>query len=557
METGDVWRGWTIDSLIGEGSFGKVYKAVRREFGHTYESALKVIRVPQSGAEVEALKNEGMSDSAVELYYQSLVEDIASEVALLSKLKGNTNIVSYEDHEVIKLTDEFGWEIYIRMELLTPLYKYVDEHPMSEKDIVRMGADICGALEVCEKFNIIHRDIKPENIFVSSHGRFKLGDFGIAKQMDLATAALSKKGTPAYMAPEVYREEPYDASVDRYSLGIVLYKFANEGRTPFLPPAPKPIRFQDKDKATVRRMRGDKLPKPCNADEGLAKIILKACAFKPKDRYASASEMKADLEALYPELAAEMTVREPSKKKKWVIPLAAAAAVLAVCVGIFAFSGGSDNITTPYVVGMSEEEAKEAIEAAGLVYAEEREFSEETAQGTVMSESVEDTELAEGTPVKVKEGTEVKVVVSRGKPITAPTVVRKSVTKATELAEKKGLTIEVAGEDYSDYVTKGGIIEQDPEAGGDCESGQAIKVIVSLGVKEIEVPDVTGMYYTEAQEVLKDAELDYVILDEFSDEVESGYVIGQTIAPGTMAKHLAKIPLRVSKGPDPNGGSGD
>lgn len=301
MKIGDNWKGWTLESLIGEGSFGKVHRIVRKEFGHEYESALKVIRVPRSSSEVASIKSEGMSDASITSYYQGMVQDIVSEFALMSELKGNSNIVSYEDHEVVKIEDEFGWDIFVRMELLTPLFDYINEHPLSEKDVVKLGIDMCRALEICKQFNIIHRDIKPENIFVSNQGNFKLGDFGISKQMDKATIAMSKKGTYVYMAPEVYKEEPYDATVDTYSLAIVLYRFLNGNRTPFMPPASQPIRFQDKDKATVRRMSGEPIPPPCNAQNDLSEIVLKACSFDPKERYKSPQEMRKALEMLYPD----------------------------------------------------------------------------------------------------------------------------------------------------------------------------------------------------------------------------------------------------------------
>lgn len=76
--------------------------------------------------------------------------------------------------------------------------------------MIRLGIDICKALELCQKYNVIHRDIKPENIFVSGSGDFKLGDFGIARTIERASSGLSKKGTYNYMAPEVYRGKSMD-----------------------------------------------------------------------------------------------------------------------------------------------------------------------------------------------------------------------------------------------------------------------------------------------------------------------------------------------------------
>ena len=298
LKAGDKWNDWTVDELLGQGRFGKVYRISRTEFGHVYESALKVIRIPQNEAEYRNALAEGMNDDTAKDYYESLVEDIVSECALMNDLKGNSYIASYEGHEVVKLEDAFGWEINIRMELLTPLMEYLKETDITETAVVGIGKDICRALEACERNNIIHRDIKPENVFYSKQGTFKLGDFGIARELEGATAGMSRKGTSSYMAPEVFNGQPYNASVDTYSLGILLYWLANNYRTPFMPKYPEKIKFSDKETAYLRRMRGEKLPPPDNASEELSSVILKACSFDPKERYASAAEMLAALESV-------------------------------------------------------------------------------------------------------------------------------------------------------------------------------------------------------------------------------------------------------------------
>ncbi len=298
MEIGSFWNGWKIESLIGEGSFGKVYKIIKEELGYTYDSALKVIRIPQSQSEVTSIKNQGMSDESVTMYFKSMVEELVSEFALMSKFRGTSNIVSYEDHVIEENKDSFGWTIYIRMELLTPMYEYLRENKLSVRDVIKLGIDICQALELCQKYNIIHRDIKPENIFVSKFNDYKLGDFGIARQLEKTSSGLSKKGTYTYMAPEIYKGMPYNSTVDIYSLGIVLYSFLNNNRTPFLPPFPQTIRYTDKEKANVLRMSGKELPKPQNAKGRLAEIVLKACAYNPAERYESAYEMRKALETV-------------------------------------------------------------------------------------------------------------------------------------------------------------------------------------------------------------------------------------------------------------------
>ena len=156
--------------------------------------------------------------------------------------------------------------------LLTPFTKRVQMSPFKSSDALKLGTDLCRALEYCSVRNILHRDIKPENIFVSSFGDFKLGDFGIARQLEKTNSSLSKKGTYMYMAPEVYRGEQYNASVDIYSLGLVLYKLFNNNRLPFAPQDKELLSFNEREESLGRRIRGDQLPSPVNASIGRAHV---------------------------------------------------------------------------------------------------------------------------------------------------------------------------------------------------------------------------------------------------------------------------------------------
>ena len=289
---------WNIVSCLGEGSYGKVFEIERSEFGQTYRAALKVITVPQSSAEVRSVISEGMSVSQAEAYFHGIVEELMHEFSIMFKLKGTANVVSCEDLRVLEHPDGIGWDILIRMELLHPLLPYVYEHPMARRDIIRLGIDICKALELCQRYNIIHRDIKPENIFISDNRDYKLGDFGIARTIERTTSGLSKKGTYSYMAPEVYAGREYGFSVDTYSLGLVLYRMLNKNRGPFLPQPPEAITFSSREQALARRMSGEPLPRPFYGEGRLGEIVLKACAFDPKDRYSSPQQLRQELEAI-------------------------------------------------------------------------------------------------------------------------------------------------------------------------------------------------------------------------------------------------------------------
>lgn len=290
------WPDWEIVELIGTGSYGRVYKIKREEGGNTYYDALKVISIPKDPSEVDALVTSGMDRENITEYFKSHAGKIFREIDMMIQLGGVTNIVSYKDHRLIEKADGVGCDIYIRMELLTPLAQYQLTHPLSTTDVIRMGIDICKALEICEKKNIIHRDIKPANIFVSEYGDFELGDFGIARVATDATVG-TLAGTYTYMAPEIYFNHSYDSTVDIYSLGLVLYQYLNQGRLPFMPPVPEKVLPGDMEKALTRRMQGhEMIPPLTHVSPRLNGAVCRACAFSTQKRFKNVSEFRSALE---------------------------------------------------------------------------------------------------------------------------------------------------------------------------------------------------------------------------------------------------------------------
>ena len=291
---------WYIKRYIGAGSYGKVFEIERRdEFDTVFTGALKAITIPSSPDELEEILSDGMDRDGASTYFRDYVKDLNREIALMSKLKGHSNIVSYEDHAIHAHEDGIGWDILIRMELLTPITGYLKQNKsFTRREIIRLGIDLCRALEVCQRYNIIHRDIKPANIFISETEDFKLGDFGVARIASASTGASTRAGTVNYMAPEVFKGEKYTSNVDIYSLGLVMYQLLNANRMPLYPPYPQPMSPAQRERAQAQRLSGAALPPPANADGRLAEIVLKACAPDPAQRYDSPAVMRQALEAI-------------------------------------------------------------------------------------------------------------------------------------------------------------------------------------------------------------------------------------------------------------------
>lgn len=291
------WEGWETVREIGSGSYGTVYEIQRSLInGQTESAAMKVMNLPKKNSEIDRLYRSGYTKENIAKNYKQSCMNITEEYSLMRKLDGSANVVNCKDIYYVPHEDDIGWDIFIRMELLTPLEDVLTDN-IPEETVLRLGIDICKALELCRKHNIVHRDIKPQNIFISPNGDYKLGDFGIAREME-ATEKGTAIGTFNYMAPEVFFGQPYGSRADIYSLGIVLYWMLNNRVVPFAEKSATGVGMQNTESARKRRMAGEAFPPPARGNAALQRIVLKACAFNPQDRYESATQMREELEKL-------------------------------------------------------------------------------------------------------------------------------------------------------------------------------------------------------------------------------------------------------------------
>ena len=594
------WPGWEVVRTIGNGSFGAVYEIERNTFGNIEKAALKVISIPQSKSDIEELYNDGYDDESITARYNSYLQDILKEYALMVNMKGHTNVVYCDDFRYEQHEDGFGWDIFIKMELLTPLTKYLPRQ-IPEDMVIRLGMDLCNALVLCKDRNIVHRDIKPQNIFVSRDGNYKLGDFGIAKTAERTTSG-TKVGTYKYMAPEVYNNQPYGTAADIYSLGLVLYWMLNERRTPFLPLPPAVPTTGMEDEARRRRFSGEKLPAPAAGSDGLKAIVLKACAYDPKERYASAADMLADLKKLDHGIAAvpvaaatavaaeetapteatafipresegtvnifgrketpatdsaeEATVyikdeetvyiprqeqphAEPEQKKKkrgWLFPVIAAALVIAILLVLLRSCG----------VGAADPTEPSGTTAGATTEPTTEPATEPTTEPTTVPPTTAEPTVPPTTaPVETVPPTTV--------PPTIPKIAVTNVTGKTEAAaraELEALGFAVATQyEKNDSVAEGNVIRQNVAAGTMLESGSEITLTVSSGRPTTAVANVVGKTKAEAKSALEAQGFKVTFTEENSDTVASGKVIRQSPAAGSNQYSGTTIAVVVSKGP--------
>ena len=304
---GETILGYKVEEKIGSGGFGTVYKVSKTNASGTYIRALKHITIPTQKQYADVLNSMGGDHSKANDYFASVLKEIVNEIQIISKLSesGTKNIVRYYENDIVETNNPKRYDIYILMECLTPFTDYIYENEFTVRDVINLGKNILEALISCHKQKVVHRDIKDDNIFISNDGTFKLGDFGVSKILSDRSRAESMKGTPNYIAPEVYLgKETYDNTVDIYSLGIVLYKLLNKSRSPFLPEYPDTYNTDDEYVAFDKRMKGEIPPQPYDAKNALGEVIVKAIS--PRNlRYNSAEEFFKSLKEAEMSLSAE------------------------------------------------------------------------------------------------------------------------------------------------------------------------------------------------------------------------------------------------------------
>ena len=266
-------EGYEIISELGEAGQGRVWRAV--QLSTRREVALKVPRVDL-------------------LSSQKALARLEREVELAARLK-HPHIAQIYDSGIYRGLYYYAMELIEGM----PLDKYVEEHDLTERQILELMRTVCDAVQHAHQNRVIHRDIKPSNIIVTADGRPHIVDFGLAVTIvegdALKTISIEGEvtGTPAYMSPEqaAGRHDELDTRSDVYSLGVVIYTLLT-GSFPY-----------DVDTSMLQTLRNIQETEPTRPsrivqwlDSDVEAIVLKALAKEPAHRYQSAAELRHDID---------------------------------------------------------------------------------------------------------------------------------------------------------------------------------------------------------------------------------------------------------------------
>lgn len=575
---------YQILNRIGTGGMADVYKAI--------DSVLNRY------VAVKVLKREFRED-------ENFVKKFCSEAQTAAGLQ-HPNIVNVYDvaedrglyYIVMELVEGITLKDYIQK-----------KGRLAPKEVIGITLQVCSGIESAHSNQIIHRDIKPQNIIISKEGKVKVTDFGIAKATSSNTISTNAMGSVHYTSPEQARGGFSDAKSDVYSLGITMYemitgelpfdgdstvsialKHLQEDIVPpsehveDIPYSLEQIILKCTQKSADRRYvniaqlirdlkralqdpDGDFVRISPLVNGAATKSITKEELEQIKDNLTYDPEYNDDYDEDYDDDDDERARRRRgSKKKSEVDPRMAkimrimtiVAAIVFVLVlvlivgnvaGLFKPGTGvvqnEEENVVPKVVGMTEEEAREACEKVGLtIYVVQREESEEYDKGYVFKQ-----ETAQG--VKLPEGAMLRVYVSSGlklKPIPIPDVANKTEKEAIiDLVNagfaKKNITVK--SEEHATIEAEK-VTRTEPAIGESATKDSEITIYLSNG--NTKVPNVVGMTQEEAEKLLKESGLKASVTIDKNSDATAGEVINQANKEGEVLEQGATVDITVSAG---------
>jgi beta-lactam-binding protein with PASTA domain/predicted Ser/Thr protein kinase len=554
---------YRIIRKLGAGGMANVYLAEDQELGRSV--AIKI------------LDDRHASDDS----FRERFRREAKNAAGLS----HPNIVSIYDR------GEAEGTYYIAMEYLAgrSLKELIlSRGPTPVRIAIDYTRQILAAIGYAHRHGIVHRDIKPHNVVVDGDGRLKVTDFGIARSgASQITEVGSIIGTAQYLSPEQARGAPVDQRSDVYSVGIVLYEMLT-GKVPFTGDTPLEIAMKHLSEVPVppSELRPE-------VPEDLDLIVVRALAKDPADRYQTAEEMDADLGRIARGLSVSSETADaatavlagagisgaptmietkptrvappqppartppagyygydgPPRRSRsvwpWLLTL-----LLLVGAGFAAwFTYGkirdelnaNKPVAVPYVVGLKQQLAVQRIKDKGLKVRIVRGFNQTFGAGTVFLQSPDGGE-------KTDKGNAVRITVSRGKAkAVVPDVTGK--TQAEAVASLTAAHLKVAvGHVYSRSAPTDTVTGQSPQPGERVFWNTTVHINISLGVKQIEIPNVVGQSYASARSTLLAAGLKVGQTPVDSNQ-PANTVIAESPQAGTKVGEGTTVTLSISRGP--------
>ncbi len=536
MYIGDRYE---ILEKVGTGGMADVYKAMDHTLGRYVA--------------VKVLKDEFSQDV-------NFVTKFRTEAASAAGLE-HPNIVNIYD---VGSQSDFH---YIVMELIEgiTLKTYIEKKgQLTFKEAASIAIQVGRGIEAAHNKGIIHRDIKPQNIIISTEGKVKVTDFGIAKAATSNTISSDVMGSVHYSSPEQARNGFVDGKSDIYSLGIVMYEMIT-GRVPFDGDSTVAVAIQHlQEDMESPRTFAPEIP------ISMEKIILKCTQKNPDRRYENITALLSDLRkslispnedfvVIAPVSQDKTRIINPNEVDKIKSRTGNIYVDEATLVGSAAATGNTSDKEYEESDDYDEDEEidpriDKAITIAGIAagaviviliivilvnFIGGLGKDKDNKNNTQNSQSTQTSQTTE-TQVATEKGTE--------KGIEVIDITGLTVADAKKLLNADGLGVRKAGTEASDEFEEGEIISQTPEAGTFVEANTTIEVIVSSGPARINIPTVKGLTEKEAKDKLEDEGFKVTVKEDYSATVEKGKVISQSPGANSLGNKGDTVTITVSKG---------
>ncbi|MFI0913425.1 Stk1 family PASTA domain-containing Ser/Thr kinase [Streptomyces abikoensis] len=500
---------YELGSVLGRGGMAEVYLAHDTRLGRTV--AVKTLRVDLARDPSFQARFRREAQSAASLNHPSIVAVYDTGEDYVDGVSIPYIVMEYVDGSTLR-------------ELLHSGRKLLPERTLE------MTIGVLQALEYSHRAGIVHRDIKPANVMLTRTGQVKVMDFGIARAMGDAGMTMTQTaaviGTAQYLSPEQAKGEQVDARSDLYSTGCLLYELLAV-RPPFIGDSPVAVAYQ--------HVREEPNP-PSTYDPDVAPeidaIVLKALTKDPDYRYQSADEMRADIEA-----ALEGR------------PVAAAAALGAMGGGGYGMPDQPTTMLRPQDQGHMAQTSMMPPVADGGGYGGYDNGSHGGRRGGGNGrKSNLSTILLVVAGVLVLVGAIFigKSLFSGGNNsnVTIPSLTGQTLAEAKRSGDNGGFKV-TEGEQKNCDQPKGKVCDQDPKAGAKVERNTEVKVSLSKGPVQIEVPSVIGQSFDKAKAQLE--ALGFTVTQKQEESSQpSGQVTKQDPDAGEKAEKGTEITLTVA-----------
>jgi serine/threonine-protein kinase len=484
---------YLVQALVASGGMASVYRA--RDNVLEREVALKIIH-PHLATD------------------KSFVEKFRREAKMAAKLS-HPNLVNVFDQgtdgEITFLVMEFVPGITLRDAMN-------DFGLLDASRTLEIIEPLTAGLAAAHSAGILHRDLKPENIFLDDNGNVKLGDFGLARAITQHTETGSVVGTVAYLSPELVTRGQADARSDIYSLGVMIFEMLT-GKQPFEGEQAVQIAYQHAN---------DRIPAPSSVKPGvpplLDEIVLWATARNPKDRPANARELLPVIKRARSDLARGLTTNlediANTARANW----------------------DEDFVALDGATEVIDEQLLDQLEYRSEIATKLTKANRRTGRLLLLL-----TFLA----VFASAGSGWWFATGPGGAASVPELSGRSLEVAIAALEPIGLKV-IQQQEHSLLVPVGFVTRTDPPAGSKVSKQSEITVFVSLGPKQVLVPEVPDADLAEAQALLTASELEPGVVTSFFSTVAAGKVIAFSLPSGTETNQGTVVDIQISLGELPD-----